>query len=246
MKYLLFLIFIIILIPTLFAGTRHQSVSDQSLLHNSDNYKCIVQIWIDKPDGRYKASGVLISKDAILTSGHILYGEKIDSEKITVIYLTKQFKATSYIIHKDFKYHSDNDLAIIKIFGFIDETYPELYDKSDEIGKLAYLGGYGATGTGETGYNNWDFQLRIGTNIIEYIHGDLLMCTMSRNNFTKYEFITCPGDSGGGLFIDKKLAGINSSLFSDKKDVKPTGKYNHTSGHTRISNHLEWIKNSIY
>lgn len=245
MKYLLFFIAIVILIPTLYAGTRHTSVSDQSLLDNGNNYRCVVQIWVDKPDGRYKASGVLVSKDAILTSGHILYGEKIQPEKITIVYLTKQFKAVSYTIHEDFNYHNDNDLAIVKIFGFINETYPELYNRSDEIGKSAYLGGYGANGTGNTGYNNWDFKLRIGTNQIEYIHGDLLMCTLSASNQTKYEFVTCPGDSGGGLFIDGKLAGINSSLFGASKGGKPLGKYNNTSGHTRVSRHREWIKKNI-
>lgn len=245
MKYLIFFMVIIMLIPTLYAGTRHSTVSDKSLLSNADNYRCIVQIWIDKPDGRYKASGVLISKNTVLTSGHILYGEKIDPEKITVVYLAKKFKSVSYTIHKDFKYSTNNDLAIIKIFGFIDEQYPELYSRSDEVGKLAYLGGYGANGTGDSGYNNWDFELRIGTNIVEYIHGDLLMCTLSKDNITKYEFITCPGDSGGGLFIDKKLAGINSSLFSSGPKEKPTGKYNNTSGHTRISQHIGWIKDNI-
>jgi len=245
MKYITLFIVLLILIPTLYAGTRHGVVSDQSLLSNGNNYKCIVQIWIDKPDGTYKASGVLISKDAVITSGHILYGEKIDPEKITIIYLNKKFKAVSYTVHKDFNYETNNDLAIIKIFGFIEEDYPELYSRSDEVGKLAYLGGYGANGTGDVGYNNWDFKLRVGTNRIEYIHGDLLMCTLSKNNITKYEFITCPGDSGGGLFIDKKLAGINSSLFSAGPNDKPTGKYNNTSGHTRISQHIGWIKDNI-
>lgn len=246
MKYIfLCLIVFIFIISFVHAGTRHTNVNDKTLIENAINYDCVVQIIISKKDGDYRASGVLISKDTILTSAHILYDKDIEPKNINIIYNSKKYKITTYKIHQDFKYKLDNDLAIVKIFGFIDTKYPDLYDRSDELGKLAYLGGYGAKGTGDTGYNSWDFQLRIGTNTIEYILGDLLMCTLSRNNHTKYEFITTPGDSGGGLFIDGKLAGINSSLFGDGPKSKPNGKYNNASGHTRISKHLEWIKDNI-
>ena len=53
------------------------------------------------------------------------------------------------------------------------------------------------------------------------------------------EFIICPGDSGGGLFIDKKIAGINSCVIAT--DGKPNSTYTDEGGHTRISQHLDWI-----
>lgn len=245
MKYIYITFIILFIVPFVYAGTRNSNVKDKELLVNAIDYDCVVEIIINKKDGEYRASGVLISKDTVLTSAHIFYDAEIETKDIIVLYHNKKYKITKYKLHDKFTYKLDNDLAIVKIFGFIDMKYPELYDQSDEVGKLAYLGGYGANGTGDTGYNNWDFKLRIGTNIIEYISGDLLMCTLSINNITKYEFITCPGDSGGGLFIDGKLAGINSSLFSRGSKDKPNGKYGNTSGHTRVSKHLEWIRDNI-
>lgn len=43
------------------------------------------------------------------------------------------------------------------------------------------------------------------------------------------------GDSGGGLFKDDKLIGINSFIFTDSE------KYTHLHGHTRLDKLKEWI-----
>lgn len=244
MRYFSFIIVIIFLcLQIAFGGTRHSSVNDNNLLNNAKNYDCIVQVVVNKNGGEYKASGVLISKDIVLTSAHIVYQQSADN--ISIIYHNKKYKVTKSIVHNNFQYKFDGDLAILKILGFIDTIYPKLYETKDEIGKLAYLGGYGAIGTGDTGYNSYDFKLRVGSNIVEYISGDMLMCTLSKDIITKYEFITCPGDSGGGLFINGKLAGINSSLFSTSSKDKPLGKYDNSSGHTRISQYIDWIKDNI-
>ena len=62
---------------------------------------------------------------------------------------------------------------------------------------------------------------------------------MNRNNPTELEFLISHGDSGGGLFIDGQLAGINSSVLS--KDGKTDSNYGDESCHTRISRYKDWL-----
>lgn len=243
MKYLIIIVFILIMSNILFAGTRHANVSDQSVLHNSNLFDSVVQVVIEKGVDKYRASGVIIAKHHILTAAHVVY--KQDPKNTYILYNHKKYKVIEIHCHPDFQNKFHHDIAIVKILGFIDIKYPELNNQKNEVGKMAYLGGYGASGTGDIGYNTWDFKLRIGTNVVEYISGDCLMCTLSRNNYSKYEFITCPGDSGGGLFIDNKLAGINSTLYGNDRGSRPIGRYGDTSGHTRISEHVEWIRKYI-
>ena len=58
------------------------------------------------------------------------------------------------------------------------------------------------------------------------------------------EFLISPGDSGGGLFIDSKLAGIHSGVIEDKPN-KGKSKYGAVSLHTRISTYYDWINDSV-
>ena len=114
------------------------------------------------------------------------------------------------------------------------------------MNKICCIVGYGITGTGRSGGIKWDGKRRAGSNKITNIYKNMLMCDMSLEKPTQLEFCMASGDSGGGLFIDKKLAGINSCVFHD--DPKLIGKYNDDSGHIRISNKecLDWIKYIIY
>ena len=67
----------------------------------------------------------------------------------------------------------------------------------------------------------------------------------SKNNerMTELEFLIGSGDSGGGLFLDGKLAGINSCVLAI--DKKPNSTYSDESGHTRVSKYIDWINLTI-
>jgi secreted trypsin-like serine protease len=67
-----------------------------------------------------------------------------------------------------------------------------------------------------------------------------LICSISGGKKTELEFLIASGDSGGGLFLDGKLAGINS--FVSAEDGKTNSSYGDESGHTRISLYREWIE----
>ena len=66
---------------------------------------------------------------------------------------------------------------------------------------------------------------------------------MSKNNHTELEFCAANGDSGGGLFIDNKLAGINSMVLA--ADKKTNSDYGDECTHTRISSYKSWIDSLI-
>ena len=72
------------------------------------------------------------------------------------------------------------------------------------------------------------------------IEKDLLVCSVLNGKPTQMEFLIAHGDSGGGLFIDQKLAGIHSMIWNYGR-TKPMATYSTYSGHTRISIYRNWI-----
>ena len=105
--------------------------------------------------------------------------------------------------------------------------------------------GYGITGNFNTGAKVSDGKKRAGSNVIDYIEKHILVCSASKpgNRITELEFLISNGDSGGGLFIDQKLAGINSGIMCS--DKKLDSSYGDESCHTRISIHRDWIIKTI-
>jgi hypothetical protein len=122
--------------------------------------------------------------------------------------------------------------------------YPELHSEFDERGQICSISGYGITGTFETGFKVSDAKRRAGSNKIERYEKSVLICTPSSSNRTSLEFLIAPGDSGGGLFIGNKLAGINSFISCDQGKI-PNSAYGTESGHTRISLYYDWINKQI-
>jgi hypothetical protein len=124
------------------------------------------------------------------------------------------------------------------------DFYPELYTDKDELGKPITFAGYGFTGTFHTGHTANDNKKRAGHNKIDGLQRAILICTPSAGaGRMPLEYMICPGDSGGGMFIGNKLAGINSFLMAT--DKKPNGTYGDESAFTRISLYADWVKSQI-
>lgn len=233
---------------TNFAGTIDPAVPDTKYIEYAKDFH-----YIGKVCGTYKdrtkfcASAVAIDDHHILTAAHVVknYNEcTVSFDKDT----TKKFVITNIVIHKDFDEDKFGvaDIAIgYSKDPFSLDFYPSLYDTSDEIGKVCCMSGYGLTGTFITGAVKSDDKKRAGSNTIDDIQYDMLICSPSRSgdkNKTSLEFIIASGDSGGGLFIANKLAGINSCVMTTGKSQKPSSSYNNESGHTRVSKFIPWIK----
>ena len=229
----------------LFAGTRDPNTSDSKYLDYGSKFHCVLKIeGQDHKDQKYFASCVAINKNCILTAAHVVQ----DCKACYVVLNDKKYCIEKVICPSDYEenkfgYH---DIAIGYLEADTDlglDFYPELYSKTDETGKVCAISGFGLTGTFRTGTNQSDDKRRAGSNKINHIDRQLLICSPSVNNRTELEFLIGSGDSGGGLFIDNKLAGINSCVISN--DGKPNSSYNDESGHTRISQHLQWIQDNL-
>lgn len=243
MRTILFLLFIIWSNITI-CGTIDPNIDDQKYIDYAKDFHCVVRLEaVDAKDTLYAASAVLIDDRWMLTAAHVVENCKI----VRVVLKNKTIKMNKVIVHKDFD--SDkfgfNDIALgYSEEGFGLDFYPELYTNNDEVGKLASISGVGMTGTFISGVSRYDGKKRAGTNYIDDAERTVLVCSASRRNekSTVLEYLICSGDSGGGLFIDGKLAGINSCVVAT--DKKSDSSYNDNSCHTRISMMKEWIKDN--
>lgn len=241
-KFCFLLIFIVIVFNTFsFAGTIDPDITDAKYISYGDKFLYIGQITgLTHDDEPYYASGVAYKDNIIITAAHVLSSTKNQIVSIN----NKLIEVDKFIIHE--KYNAKNfgyyDIGIIKLKKNIDlDWYPSLYEAKDEVGKVCSLSGFGATGTFATGSNRSDKYRRAGSNMIDNIDRGMLICTPSINiKKTELEFMIAPGDSGGGLFIGNKLAGIHSCIMAEGHKAK--SDYKTESGHTRISDHVEWIK----
>lgn len=244
MKKILYIILFALISNISLAGTIDPEVNDHKYIDYGSQFSYIAKIsGLTHENEPYFGSGVAYKDDIVITAAHVLSLTKdqiitINNKKILVDYIVIHNKYEA----KNFGYY---DIGIIKLKQSIGlDWYPELYKEKNELGKVCSLSGFGITGTFATGAIKSDTNKRAGSNIIDGIDRGMLVCTPSvRINKTELEFMIAPGDSGGGLFIGNKLAGIHSCIMANGHKAK--ADYKTESGHTRISDHIEWINSTV-
>jgi hypothetical protein len=238
------LILSLLISNNLYGGTIRPDVPDSKYLEYGKKYECVIKIsgqLKDAKDGELTASGsgVVISDHWVLTAAHVL---DCMVEPYFLI-KNKKYLITETIISPDFDKNasmSPGDIALCYVEEKIElNFFPRLYEKEDEENKTCGIAGYGLTGNAHKGADTSDGERRAGSNKISIVTDSILFCDMSKKNPTSLEFLIAHGDSGGGLFIDGKLAGINS--FVSTSNGKPNSKFGDESGHTRISRYKTWI-----
>lgn len=240
------ILFTILLTFATFAGTIDPNTPDSKYIDYGSQFHCVVGICgVETDGGLFCASAVIIDKHHILTAAHVVY----QSDICFVTVKDKKYEISKVVVHKDFTETSFGvgDIAL----GYCEKDfeldfYPKLYESDDEVGKICSVAGYGLTGTFESGAKTSDGKKRAGSNMIDSVDYDMLICTPSRRNhkdYTALEFFLASGDSGGGLFIDGKLAGINSCIISSNGS-SPKSRYNEEGGHTRVSKFIKWINDN--
>lgn len=242
MKILIFLLIACIGCSISFGGTRDPNIDDIHYINYGEKFQCVASVCgTEEEGGLYCASGVVIKPNWILTAAHVMKKAKTCKIKVN----NKKINISTFISHNQFENNNFGYYDIALIYSEEDiglNFYPDLYRDTDEIGKICSLSGYGITGTFKSGAVMGDGQKRAGSNRIRGIERHLLTCDLKDPN-TTMEFLIGSGDSGGGLFIGKKLAGINSCVITT--DGKTDSNYNDESGHTRISQYIEWIERTI-
>lgn len=242
MKYLALIL--LLLLPTqAYSGTIDPSVSDAKYVEYGKKYECvlpIVGVLGDKLNSQYRASCVVIDEYHILTAAHIVH----DTITQHVLYDNKAYPCSLVAVHG--KYDANNigynDIAIARLARPLKlDFYPELYSDKDETGKVCGLSGWGHHGDFNTGWisSTFDNTRRAGSNIIDGTDKNVLKYSVHTGEKTTLEFLICPGDSGGGLFIDQKLAGIHSYVYAT--DGKSDSDYGDVGCSTRVSDYIEWV-----
>lgn len=226
------------------AGTIDPNTDDSRHIEYGNQFVYIGQIIGALPtDEPYYGSCIALKDNIIITAAHVL-----SKTKNHIVFINdKKINLKQIILHQNYdeNRYGYNDIALASLDSNIGlEWYPSLYENRNEAGKLCSLSGFGSTGTFETGHNKSDRFRRAGSNIIDSIDRGMLLCTpSSKINKTELEFMIAPGDSGGGLFIGNKLAGIHSCIMAEGHKAK--SDYRTESGHTRISDHVDWINDTI-
>lgn len=242
-QILIIIVAMFVSISSIQAGTRHPDIPDSRYIEYGKKFRCVSRlIGRYKNKQEYAASAVIIRPKVILTAAHVV----VNSQECYAVLDGKKNSIRKIVMPSDFQedIFGYNDIAI----GFTEDEfeldfYPELYSEKDEVGKTSAISGFGIFGTFETGSEEYDGRRRAGSNRVEYIDRGLLVCIPDSNNITSLEFLIASGDSGGGLFINKKLAGINSCVMAT--DDVTDSSYTDESGHTRVSDHFDWINKII-
>ena len=229
------------------AGTIDQNKSDNEYIEYGKKHQCVVKLEgtypRDEKETYFYSSAVIFKPRWILTAAHVVKNANKcriicdNEEKIKIDYIA------THSLYEEDKF-GKYDIAI----GYLEKEatlnfYPDLYENSDEVGKVCSIAGYGITGAFQSKERKVDDLKRAGSNIIETIDRDLLICSLKDNPRTQLEFLICHGDSGGGLFIDKKLAGINSCILTEDKQLD--SNIDDWSGHTRVSLFTQWINDTM-
>jgi secreted trypsin-like serine protease len=231
------------------AGTIDPRVPDSKYVEYGEQHECVVPIYGDcecedgggKPH-KFAASAVVLGPRWVVTAAHVVRG----TSGVRVRVRGKEYAIRKVVVNK----HFDPDkIGLYDIaMGNSEEDmelpfYPDLYEDKNEEGKVASMCGYGVTGTFGSGAVRSDNKKRAGSNVIDRIENHVVVCSLGTQRHTNMEFMISHGDSGGGLFIDQKLAGINS--FVSATDGKPNSDYGDECHHTRISIFAPWIRGNM-
>ena len=221
----------------LIAGTRDDSISDEKYLEYAEKFApYTVKIVATGTDGKPSfGTATLLSDHWAITAAHVVDG--------AVVATVEGNKSVEIVLHPKFEAEcmGCNDVALVRFAdSFGRGFYPALSTGDEKPGDLCSVAGYGVHGPMSTGYDSADDRLRAGTCRIDRFDGTRVICPISRGS-SPMPYGISPGDSGGPLFSDGKLCGVNSFTMADKgKTLK--SRAGEEQGFARISVMREWIE----
>lgn len=220
------------------AGTTDDSVPDSAYIAYAEGFRpYTARVKAVNKDGLTQvATATLIADHWAITAAHVVHevsGIVVNDHAIDRV-----------VIHPEWQDRfGEHDVALLHTphsFGL--DFYPPLATTRHNVGQTVSVVGYGVTGRLSRGHNEHDGRLRAGTNTIVRYERHMMICEARRRS-SPMEFCIAPGDSGGPLFANGELAGINSLTMRDKGPL--LSREGEESGHTDVSEYSEWIQEVI-
>lgn len=182
----------------------------------------------------HMGTATLISDRWAITAAHIVSGAS--TVKVG------ERKAVEVVVHPEYSEDCVGcfDVALVRVDeSFGRDYYPPLSTGDENPGDLCSIAGYGLHGPMSSGYSSSDGRLRAGTARIDRFDGTRIICPISRGS-SPLPYGISPGDSGGPLFCNGKLAGINSFTMRDK-GFSLKSRVGEEQGFARVSVMRDWI-----
>ncbi|MFM8718618.1 MAG: trypsin-like serine protease [Chthoniobacterales bacterium] len=272
------LLFVASLAPHAEAGVRRDDVADVNFVNLGADplYAPVGRFLYSVGASSYIASGVLISPDWVLTAGHVVQGSDFLGGGVTGMNFTLfsgvnsfVYSAAQWIPHPGWAATSGNvlagfDIGLVRLSTSVSGFAPAtLYPQDTVAVQAGTIVGFGATGTGLTGFQNGTAGTkRAGQNMIDAtgdgvsISSNILFVDFDRPGVPAesvigstsplaLEYLSAPGDSGGGLFITE---GVNTYLLGITSfgwgytDGVANSDYGDLAGFTSVRSFQTWIE----